>query len=203
MTSLYCSLFTVYCNDMTPIYTRKGDSGETGLGDGRRVAKTDPRIEAVGTIDELNSAVGLAISLLPHGSQLRGPLLATQNQLLDLGAHMALPQDAATQFHERLPPLSPAAITTMETLIDGWWAACPPLAQFILPGGAPSAAALHLARSISRRAERAVLRLEHEETAIEPVIIQWLNRSSDYFFAAARFANLENGRTDIHWQKQK
>lgn len=184
-----------------PIYTKKGDTGETGLGDNRRVPKTNARIEAVGTIDELNSAIGLAGSLLPAKSRLRQPLLAAQNQLLDIGAHVALPADAETKYRERLPPLRHDAVTDMEQAIDAWWAELPALTQFILPGGAPAAAALHVARSVSRRAERAVLRLREEDASIDPVIIQWLNRVSDFLFAAARYANYETGRNDHVWEK--
>lgn len=186
---------------MSPIYTRKGDAGETGLGDGRRVPKISDRIEAIGTVDELNSAIGLAISLLPAESSLRGSLTARQHELLQVGARLALPADATADYQTRLPAIEPGSVAAMEELIDTWWAQLPPLDQFILPGGAPAAAALHLARSISRRAERMVLRLGQNEPQIDPFILRWLNRMSDFLFAAARWANHETGFSETRWRK--
>lgn len=183
-----------------PIYTKTGDAGTTQLGNETRVPKTVRRIAAVGAIDELNSTVGLAASLLPETSDIPRKLKDIQRYLFDLGGCLALPANAEPAFKERLPDLDETAVTHLEEQIDRWTEQLPELTEFILPGGETGAAALHQARSVSRRAERALLRLhaEHEQAAIH---LRWINRLSDYLFTAARFANYEARRLDIPWHR--
>lgn len=186
---------------MSRIYTRKGDLGETSLGDNRRVKKTDPRIEAVGTLDELNSALGLAIAMLPPQSTVRTELIPVQHRLFTLGARLAVPGDADQKIQEHLPMFPAESPEALEKTIDRWWQALPPLTQFILPGGTPAASAIHLARAICRRAERNVIALRHQDPTINASLIVWLNRLSDFLFAAARYANFEQSVADVKWQK--
>ncbi len=184
---------------MSPIYTRKGDTGETGLGDKSRVSKTNPRIEAVGTLDELNAALGLALSLLPGGSKLRPVIEPVQHELFILGSHLAVPaHDDAIQ---KLPALPLHAPERFENVIDSWWQQLPPLTEFILPGGTAAAAALHAARTVARRAERRVILLRRYAPDVTGFMVVYLNRLSDLLFAAARWANFENGQGDILWNK--
>ena len=175
------------------IYTRTGDDGETGLLGGSRVAKDSLRIEAIGDVDELNATLGMA---LVHGPN--AELHRLQCWLFDLGAELASPPggkfDAAS--------IGPAHVGWLEEAIDRHMAALPPLKAFVLPGGSPAAAALHLARVVCRRAERAILALDREEPVRESARI-FINRLSDYLFAAARRANAEAGITDVEWHRQE
>lgn len=184
---------------MATIYTKKGDRGETGLGNNARVAKNHPRVEALGALDELNSALGLALSMLPPRSQIRATIPTIQHLLLAIGTHVALPADAEPQRRAKLPPFPTGASEALEATIDAWWGALPPLATFILPGGTPAAATLHIARTHARRAERRVTGLSEP---MDPAIARWLNRLSDFLFAAARFANFEQGVSDVVWEKE-
>ena len=185
---------------MSPIYTRKGDTGETGLGNKTRVSKTNPRIEAVGTLDELNASLGLALSLLPKNSQLCSLLEPIQHDLFVLGAHVAIP--AGDEALAKLPALPLEAPSRFEAAIDSWWEKLPPLTQFILPGGAPAAAALHNARTVARRTERRVILLRRYDPEVTDFMVVYLNRLSDLLFAAARMSNLELGKNEIIWQKE-
>jgi cob(I)alamin adenosyltransferase len=182
---------------MSPIYTRKGDTGETGLGDKSRVSKTNPRIEAVGTLDELNAALGIALSFLPVGSQVRPALEPIQHELFILGSHLAVP----TQDTDKLPVLPLSAPQRFEQAIDSWWQELPPLTEFILPGGGTAAAAIHLARTIARRAERRIILLRRYDAEVTDFMVVYLNRLSDLLFAAARYANFELGKTETIWKK--
>jgi cob(I)alamin adenosyltransferase len=175
------------------LYTRSGDSGETSLADGSRVPKTHPRIVALGAIDELNAALGVALAanLAPT---IVAALDGLQNDLFDLGAELAVP--LADDDQPRLRR-SAERVTDLERRIDAATAALTPLRSFILPGGRPGAAALHLARAICRRAEIETWRL----AAIEPInthVMTYLNRLSDLLFALARRAN-DEGKADILW----
>lgn len=178
------------------IYTKTGDSGQTGLLGGLRVAKDAPRIEAYGTVDELNAAIGIARSQAPP-DDIDRLLTQIQNTLFDLGAELA----TAGGHHREPAKISESHIETLETEIDRFEAGLEPLKQFILPGGTPLAAHLHLARTICRRAERRVVTLiAAENTELSPLIIVYLNRLSDLLFVLARSANAAAGEADIPWQ---
>ena len=169
------------------IYTRTGDQGETALFGGKRVAKNDPRIEAYGTVDELNSFVGLTRThRLPP--EIEAELAVVQCDLFDLGARLASPG------LDRFKGVDPARIEQLETAIDAMESELPALTTFILPGGKRSAALLHACRTICRRAERCTVALESEEEAV-----RYLNRLSDYLFVAARFSNRYDGGVDVPW----
>jgi cob(I)alamin adenosyltransferase len=175
---------------MPKIYTKTGDTGETGLIGGRRVPKDDPRVEAYGTIDEANSALGLLATHLE--GDLAAAIQTIQRTLFDIGAELATPEARA------------AAVTgeqaqSLERLIDHWETELPPLRQFILPGGSPAAAVCHLARSLVRRAERRTVTLART-TAINPEIVRYLNRLSDCLFVLARLLNHRRSIPDVPWE---
>jgi cob(I)alamin adenosyltransferase len=175
------------------IYTRTGDAGDTGLWGGQRVPKHHLRIQAYGAVDECNSQLGLALTVAPP--ELQESLYALQNQLFVLGADLASPQPSPL-----IPRIRAEDVIALEQWIDHHEEKLPPLQQFILPGGTPTAAWLHLARTVARRAERAVVALmEHEN--INPHALTWLNRLSDLLFVLARRANALAGHPDIPWQK--
>jgi cob(I)alamin adenosyltransferase len=181
------------------IYTRKGDSGETSLFGGRRVRKDDLRVAAYGDVDELNSALGLAAALLPPAlDDWRERLTRIQADCFTLGAILASPKtDDARPDH--IPELPDARVDELEAAIDELEAGLTPLRAFILPGGSESAAALHLARSVCRRAERAAVALAARET-VEPAVLKYLNRLSDLLFTLARAANARQGVPDVEWR---
>lgn len=174
---------------LTRIITRSGDGGTTSLADGSRVGKDSPRIEALGTVDELNSVLGVLLTeTLPE--EIRDWLLRVQNDLFDVGAGLAVPGHDTIQ---------PARVTALETQADAMNAGLPPLQEFILPGGSRAGALAHLARSVCRRAERTVVCVAQQEIVSE-VIRQYLNRLSDALFILARYLNQSNGQKDICWQ---
>ncbi|MDQ3993540.1 MAG: cob(I)yrinic acid a,c-diamide adenosyltransferase [Actinomycetota bacterium] len=174
---------------LTRIYTRAGDAGETSLGDGTRVPKSDPRIEAYGTVDELNSFVGVALSSgLPD--EFRPWLERIQNDLFDLGADLSVPLD---DRRERLR-VSNDQVARLEELCDLVNKRLEPLRSFVLPGGAEAAAHLHVARAVCRRAERLVVALAASER-VNPAAVAYLNRLSDLLFILARSANAGTGET--------
>ena len=175
------------------IYTRGGDRGETSLGDGSRVAKTDPRIEAYGAVDELNSAIGFALAGdLPEAS--RPWLERIQNELFDLGADLSVP--FGDERRERLR-ITQVQVDRLEELCDRANADLEPLRSFVLPGGTEGAARLHLARTVCRRAERRAVGLAAFE-CVNPLAIAYLNRLSDLLFILARDANA--GSAEPLWQ---
>lgn len=179
------------------IYTGGGDAGQTSLGDGARVAKHDPRVAAFGEVDEANAAIGIARNLAAAdgGGQLADILGAIQNDLFDLGADLCVPADRPGKTTLRMLE---SHVTRLETAIDAANAELQPLQSFILPGGTALAAHLHLARTVTRRAERAMTAL----AAVEPVNTQaliYVNRLSDLLFVLARQAN-DRGRADILWR---
>ncbi len=183
------------------IYTRTGDQGQTGLWGGRRVPKHDLRIQAYGTVDECNSLLGLAQTVCP--AELNAPLTALQNTLFVLGADLASPEPTTPEEAQRsafIPRISPSDVDILENWIDEWEAHLPLLTNFILPGGSPAAAWLHLARTVSRRAERMTVALAEAEPINSQAVI-WLNRFSDLLFVMARYANFLNGQVDVPWQK--
>lgn len=181
---------------LNKIYTRSGDDGETGIGDGSRVSKLDPRIVAGGSVDELNSFIGVACLQVsdPAVSEL---LTKLQQRLFDLGADITCPWDA-NKTDDRCPRMAERHVTWLESEIDRLNANLSALNSFILPGGTALAAALHVSRSVCRRAEVDVLRLQQEQS-INPQVAVVLNRLSDLLFVLARAAN-DGGTADVLWQ---
>lgn len=177
------------------IYTRTGDRGETGLYGGRRVQKDALRVETYGTVDECNAAIGLAISLCGN-AEMQGWLQGLQRELFDLGADLATPEDSPGRA--RVKAVDAAQVERLESLIDHVTAELPPLEKFILPGGSPAASAMHLARAVARRAERAVVKLGREEP-VNPQCQVYLNRLSDLLFTLARLANHRAGQPEPTW----
>jgi cob(I)alamin adenosyltransferase len=177
------------------IYTRTGDDGSTGLFGGARTTKADPRVETCGTLDEANSALGLARSFdLPH--ELDQIAASLQTDLFALGAELSCAPGSEARLG--MPLLDQRDVERLEETIDAVQAELAPLKTFILPGGAPAAAALHLARSIVRRAERIVVR-EGGQLALRADVLKYLNRASDLLFVLARRANQAAGRAEMPW----
>lgn len=176
------------------IYTRTGDKGETALGNGKRVAKYDPRIDAFGTVDETNACIGVA--RLHSEGELDHMLARIQNDLFDLGADLCIPEDGSETAAKALR-ISEAQVERLEREIDAMNEKLQPLRSFVLPGGSAAAAHLHVARTVCRRAERLIVRLAKSE-AIGPGAVKYANRLSDFLFVAARFANLSRGG-DVLW----
>jgi len=183
---------------LNKIYTRTGDDGSTGLANGERRAKCDSRVEAYGDIDETNSFIGLARLSTAAWPELDAMLLRIQNDLFDLGADLATPPSDQPLGYEPLRIIG-AQVTRLEQEIDALNARLTPLTSFILPGGSSAAAALHLARAISRRAERRMVALSLEGEAVGAQALQFVNRLSDFLFVAARIAN-NDGASDILWR---
>jgi cob(I)alamin adenosyltransferase len=177
---------------LSKIYTRTGDDGTTGLGDGRRVAKDSLRISAIGEVDELNCAIGLLLAeALPE--DIAALLTGIQHELFDLGGELAVPG---------MSLIVPAQIDRLEEALDGHNAELAPLKEFILPGGSRAAALAHLARAVCRRAERAVVALAAAEAVADPPR-RYLNRLSDLLFVLGRTLNRAAGRGDVLWQKDR
>jgi cob(I)alamin adenosyltransferase len=176
-------------NRLSKIYTRTGDKGTTGLGDGARVGKDSLRVESYGTVDELNSVVGLVLaSELPD--EIRSTLTRIQHELFDLGGELCMPGTV----------LIPSSYTdALEQDLDALNQSLPPLKDFILPGGSESAARCHLARTVCRRAERRLVSLSHEEE-LNQASIRYLNRLSDYLFVASRVIARSDGGSEVLWQ---
>ncbi len=179
------------------IYTRTGDQGETSLFSGGRVPKHHLRVESYGTVDELNSVIGLARAHKPS-PQTDAELARLQHQLFNLGADLATPLDAPTAHVVRIDA---DAVTWFEKAIDRMTAELPALTYFILPGGSPAGAALHIARTVCRRAERLVTQL-HEEEPLAENVIPYLNRLSDYLFTLARWENQQAGIAEEKWARK-
>jgi cob(I)alamin adenosyltransferase len=178
------------------IYTKTGDTGLTGLGGGQRVPKDSRRVETYGTVDELNSQIGMALSL-GLCERLAAELPRIQNELFDLGSDLATP--AASQARHPVPTVEARHIERLETLIDELNEVVGPLANFLLPGGSVGAAALHVARTVCRRAERQATALARDEP-IGPTVLPYLNRLSDALFVMARYENHERGVSEPLWQ---
>jgi len=177
---------------LTKITTRTGDAGETGLGDGARVAKDAPRVRALGDVDELNSALGVLLAEeLPDA--MRAALQAVQQDLFDVGGELSIPGHRMVQD---------AQVERLDALLEAWNGALAPLKEFILPGGSRAAAAAHLARAICRRAERSVVAL-HRDAPVSASTRQYLNRLSDLLFVAGRTLNRHAGRGDVLWQHER
>ncbi len=181
---------------LNKIYTRTGDKGETALSDGQRVPKHSLRVEAYGTVDELNATLGLA--RLHAGGDMAARIAVIQNDLFDLGADLSRPEmDRDADAPYPVLRIIDAQVTRLETEIDAMNAALEPLRSFILPGGTALSAHLHLSRTVARRAERAAVALAADQDA-NPAAIRYLNRLSDWLFVAGRVAN-DGGLLDILW----
>lgn len=179
------------------IYTKTGDDGTTGLFNGSRVQKYDLRVESYGTVDELNSIIGLARTVSKN-QILSETLKKISNMLFSLGSDLATPHNPPPKFTAMR--LEESSISFLENLIDEYTAQLPPLRNFILPGGTLCAAYLHQARTVCRRAERLIVKLsEHDE--IGSTVVIFINRLSDYLFTAARYENFLSGENDNEWEK--
>jgi len=178
---------------LTRIYTKGGDKGTTSLGTGKRVAKHDQRVAAFGTVDEANAAIGLA--RLHTSGDADAALARIQNDLFDLGADLCAPEGEGTK--ERLR-ITDAQVERLEQEIDAMNEELAPLNSFVLPGGTPASAYLHLARTIARRAERDITRLAEQEP-VNPAAIRYINRLSDHLFVMARWLN-DRGAHDVLWK---
>ena len=179
---------------LTRIYTRGGDKGETSLGDGSRVPKLDCRIGAFGTVDELNAALGVALAENDLPERLREPLERIQNDLFDVGADLSVPFGIGDKLR-----VDQSHVDRLEALCDELNARLPELKSFVLPGGTPAAARLHVARTTCRRAERDALTADGDH-GINPLVLSYLNRLSDFLFIAARWANADAGRDEPLWR---
>jgi cob(I)alamin adenosyltransferase len=187
------------------IYTKTGDDGETSLFTGKRVLKNDPFIDALGTVDECNTAIGLAISLMPQErpfDEVREQLETVQHALFDLGAALATPRTSTSAIKLDKTRFDDEEIAMLEFWIDQFTADLAPLTTFILPGGSPCGAALHLARSICRRAERIVIPLQREGDVNKNVVV-YLNRLSDYLFVVSRHLNALCKKPETIWEHHK
>ena len=179
-------------NRLSRIYTRTGDDGTTGLGDGARVRKDHVRVEAYGTVDEANSAIGVVLAdEIP--ADVRDLLVAVQHQLFDLGGELCIPGHAA---------IADADVVALEQQLDRYNEALPPLKDFILPGGGEAAARCHVARTVVRRAEREAVTLSHHD-AVRPEAIRYLNRLSDLLFVLARVLARADGHGEVLWKHER
>lgn len=186
---------------MNRIYTRTGDRGQTGLFGGGRVQKDHSRVEAYGAVDELNAAIGSALVATSY-QEVSEILRTVQKDLFALGARLATPAPQAGRKQPALPALPRDRISAMEAWIDGAEEELPPLRAFILPGGSAAGAALHLARTVCRRAERRVVRLAGEEDMDDDVVV-YLNRLSDLLFMLARVVNHRAGAEEVEWHPEE
>jgi len=184
---------------LNKIYTRTGDDGTTGLGSGERRPKYDLRVAAYGTVDEANAAIGMArVQLRAALPEVDAILARVQNDLFDLGADLATPDTGEVPAYEPLRVVA-AQVKRVESEIDRLNKGLQTLRSFVLPGGSPAAAALHVARTVARRAERLIVGLSHRPgETVSPEAIQYINRVSDLLFVAARVVN-DNGKTDVLW----
>ena len=183
---------------ITRVYTRTGDDGSTALGTGRRVSKDALRIAAYGTVDELNSCIGVALA---GGlcNELEASLEAVQNELFHLGSDLCVPDENKAEMP--VPQIEVRHVESLERLMDEMMEALPALENFVLPGGSPGAAQLHLARTVCRRAERLVVTLAREES-VSDELLRYLNRLSDALFVMARYENQRRGIPDVIWNSR-
>jgi len=182
------------------LYTRGGDAGKTSLFGGRRVAKDDPRVVAYGTIDELNSVLGVAISFIRQ-RRLVASLQKVQNELFNIGAELASDKPVRRRRRSDAFQLGSDSTMRLEQLVDEFDAKMPPLKTFVLPSGSVAAAAMHHARTVCRRAERCVVTLSRKEK-VNPEILAYLNRLNDLLFALARYLNKTARRREILWTQE-
>ena len=179
-------------NRLSKIYTRTGDDGTTGLGDGSRVAKDSYRIEAIGTIDELNSCIGVIMNY-ELSQEVRDCLVSVQHTLFDIGGELSIPGYSMVEADR---------VVYIEQNLDTFNSELSPLKEFILPGGVPAAATCHIARSVCRRAERRLHTLNRQED-VSNISRQYLNRLSDLLFVIARYVNFKSGGSDVLWQHER
>lgn len=180
-------------NRVSKVYTRTGDDGTTGLGDGSRVAKDSSRVRAYGTVDELNSSIGMVLAVDGIGDDVREALTQVQHDLFDLGGELCIPG---------METVTDADVARLESVLDGFNASLPPLKEFILPGGGMAAACCHLARTICRRAEREVVTLSREsDVRVQPQ--HYLNRLSDLLFVIARVLARRSGHGEVLWHHER
>lgn len=182
------------------IYTKSGDKGETSLVYGLRVPKNSDRVEAYGTCDEANSFIGLALSDIPNEGKWKDLLEIfhiVQTKLFHVGSELATPNGKKVAW-----PISNVDVSYLEEKIDQWDAGLDPLTTFVLPGGSKAGATLHVARTVVRRAERMAITIRQEED-VNPIVIQYLNRLSDFLFVAARYVNRELGRIEPNLHEEK
>jgi len=180
-------------NRLSKIYTRTGDDGTTGLGDGSRVPKDDARVEAYGSVDECNCAIGIVLAVAGLPADVRDVLVTVQHELFDLGGELCIPGHRAIQAEQ---------VARLEKTLDDFNERLPPLKEFILPGGGTAAAACHLARAICRRAERRAWTLAREQAvAAEP--LQYLNRLSDLLFVIARVLARQESGSEVLWKHER
>jgi cob(I)alamin adenosyltransferase len=177
---------------LSRIYTRTGDDGTTGLGDGKRVPKDDLRVEAFGTVDEASSAIGMVLAVPGLPAEVVACLTRIQHDLFDLGGELCLPGYTA---------ITAGYVTRLERELDGFNEALPALKEFILPGGGPAAAACHVARTIARRAERRAWTLARLDDTVNPEALRYLNRLSDLLFVLARVIARHEQGSEVLWQK--
>jgi cob(I)alamin adenosyltransferase len=189
---MVCSLQEIV---MDKIYTKTGDRGETSLFSGERVGKDNPLVEAYGTVDELNSVIGMARALHTLPDKLAEILAVLQHELLELGAHLAYGKPGAQRIRAE-------QVEQLEHWIDELQAGMQPLGGFILPGGHPVAAQLHIARTVCRRAERLVIRAMAGRPYVDELALKYINRLSDLLFILAREANRAHGQADVKWEKR-
>jgi cob(I)alamin adenosyltransferase len=180
-------------NRLSKIYTRTGDAGSTGLGDGSRVSKEGLRVEAYGSVDEANSTIGVVLAVASLPPEVRRCLVEVQHDLFDLGGELCIPGHRM---------VTPAYIERLEKELDGFNEDLPPLKEFILPGGGPAAAACHVARTVCRRAERRCWSLARAEP-VGPEVLKYLNRLSDLLFVLARVLARNESGGDVLWQRSR
>ena len=180
-------------NRLSKIYTRTGDDGTTGLGDGTRVPKDGERVEAYGTVDELNSSIGVLLAVPGLPPNVTSCLVEIQHELFDMGGELCIPGHTVIKAEHA---------ARLETVLDGFNDTLPPLKEFILPGGGPAAAACHVSRTIARRAERRVLTLSRVES-VSPEVVKYLNRLSDLLFVLARVLARHEQGTEVLWRHDR
>jgi cob(I)alamin adenosyltransferase len=183
---------------ITKVYTRTGDDGTTGLGGGQRVRKDSPRIEAYGTVDELSSAIGVALAFGLH-PRLAEALARIQNDLFNLGSDLCILEEDKAKMP--VPVIEGRHVDALERLMDDLSTELSPLENFVLPGGSPGAAQLHVARTVCRRAERLAIALARLEP-VGPLVVKYLNRLSDALFVMARYENHKRGIPDVLWNSR-
>ncbi|MEP7133168.1 MAG: cob(I)yrinic acid a,c-diamide adenosyltransferase [Acidobacteriota bacterium] len=183
---------------ITRVYTRTGDDGTTSLGDGGRVLKDSPRIAAYGTVDELNSTIGVALAA-GLDPEISSPLRSIQNELFHLGSDLCVREEAKKE--RPVPRIEGRHVAALEALMDRLSESLPALENFVLPGGSPGAAHLHVARTVCRRAERLVLELSRTEP-VGAETVRYLNRLSDALFVLARAENARRGSPDVLWDSR-
>jgi len=184
---------TTLANRLTRIYTRTGDDGTTGLGSGERVAKDSLRVEAYGTVDELNCTIGVLLASAELPGDISEPLFSIQHRLFDLGGELSIPGRSV---------ISAEHVQGLEQLLDRFNGELPALRDFLLPGGGPASAACHLARAVCRRAERRVWTLHHQE-AVNPQSLRYLNRLSDLLFVLSRSLCRHEGGSEVIWESHR